>query len=213
MLKIKVKASSITNLTDARYFAAREVEWLGFPIGIGEGMIEPVKVKAIAEWVGGVKIAGEFSFATPEEIKALTQQIGLDAVQVGMFISQNEISQLKGLTVIKEVMAGIELSETELEDHLNAYTECCDFFLLNFSAAGHTWNDVKSGHPYTIDFIKDLCKKHRIILNLDCHDNEMDRMISEINPFAISINGGEEERVGVKSFDDLDEILDVLEIE
>ena len=100
MLKIKVKAGSITNLTDARYFAAREVEWLGFPIGSGEGLIEPAKVKAIAEWVDGVKIVGEFSFSTPAEIISLGQQIGLDAVQVGMFISQNDISELKGLTVI-----------------------------------------------------------------------------------------------------------------
>lgn len=213
MLKIKVKAGSITNLTDARYFAAREVEWLGFPIGTGESMIEPIKVKAIAEWVDGVKIVGEFPFATPEEIRVLSQQIGLDAVQVGMFISQKEISELKELTVIKEVMAGIELSETELEDHLGAYENYCDFFLLNFSAAGHTWSDVESGHPYTIDFVKNLCLKHRIILNLDCQNEEVARMISEITPFALAVNGGEEERVGLKSFDELDEILDVLEIE
>ncbi|MEZ4933550.1 MAG: hypothetical protein R2788_15690 [Saprospiraceae bacterium] len=213
MLKIKVKAGSITNLTDARYFAAREVEWLGFPIGVGDGLIEPVKVKAIAEWVDGVKIVGEFGFATPEEIRDLSQQIGLDAVQVGMFISQNEIKELKGLTVIKEVVASVELSEIELEDHLDAYADYCDFFLLNFSAAGHNWNDVEAGHPFTIDFIKDLCERHRIILNLDCQNNEVARMISEINPFAIGISGGEEEQVGVKSFDDLDEILDVLEMD
>ena len=213
MLKIKVKAGSITNLTDARYFAAREVEWLGFPVGMGEGMIEPAKIKAIAEWVDGVKIIGEFGLVASEEIKSLSQQIGLDAVQVGMFISQKEISKLKGLTVIKEVIVGIELSETELEDHLDAYTNHCDLFLLNFSAAGHSWSDVESGHPYTIDFIKNLCKKHQIILNLDSQENEVASMISEIKPYAIAINGGEEERVGVKSFDDLDEILDVLEIE
>ena len=94
MLKIKVKAGFITNLTDARYFAAREVEWLGFPIGNGDGMIAPMQVKAIAEWVDGVKIVGEFSFATPEEILALSEQVGLDAVPVGMFISQKEISEL-----------------------------------------------------------------------------------------------------------------------
>ena len=213
MLKIKVKAGSITNLTDARYFAAREVEWLGFPIGKGEGLIEPLQVKAIAEWVDGVKIVGEFGFSQRDEILTVCQQIGIDTVQVGMFFSNKEISELKGLRIIKEVVVDSSLTETQLEDHLDAYANLCDFFLLNFSATGYTWADMAIGHPFTIDFIKGICKKHRIILNLDCHESEVDKMISEIEPFAIGINGGEEERVGVKSFDDLDEILDVLEIE
>jgi phosphoribosylanthranilate isomerase len=132
-------------------------------------------------------------------------------VQVGMFISQKDISELKGLTVIKEVVAGIELSATELEDHLDAYSEHCDFFLLNFSAEGHSWNDVESGHPYSPDFLKTLCKKYRIILNLDCQPDEVSSMVSEVNPYALGVHGGEEERVGVKSFDDLDAILDELE--
>ena len=213
MLKIKVKAGSITNLTDARYFAAREVEWLSFPIGSGEGLIEAIKVRAIAEWVDGVKIVGEFNFAKPEEISSLSEQIGLHAVQVGMFISQEEIKQLKGLTIIKEVMASVHLSEKELEDHLDAYANEVDFFLLNFSAAGHNWQGIESGSPYPIDFLKNLCKKHLIILNLDCQKEEVHRMVNELEPFAIGINGGEEEKVGLKSFDDIDEILDELEIE
>ena len=77
MLKVKVKAGSITNLTDARYFAAREAEWLSFPLGEGAGMIEPIKVKAIAEWVDGVKIVGEFNFSSPEEIVSLSEGLSL----------------------------------------------------------------------------------------------------------------------------------------
>jgi len=50
MLKIKVKASQITNLTDARYFAAWEVEWLGFNFDEGSAhYIPPVEMKAIKE--------------------------------------------------------------------------------------------------------------------------------------------------------------------
>ena len=213
MLKIKVKAGFITNLTDARYFAAREVEWLGFPIGNGDGMIAPMQVKAIAEWVDGVKIVGEFSFATPEEILALSEQVGLDAVQVGMFISQKEISELKGLSVIKEVVVGTELSESELEDHLEAYVNYCDLFLLNFSAAGHTWENITNCHPYGVNFLRNICKKYRLILALDCQQENVSSMIRELQPFALGVSGGEEERVGVKSFDELDVLLDVLEIE
>ena len=185
----------------------------GFPLEQGDGMIEPIKVKAIAEWVDGVQIVGEFGFATFEEIKQVSQAINLDAVQVGMFISLDDISELENLTVIKEVIAGTELPATEMKDHLDAYADHCDFFLLNFSSAGHTWNEVANGHPYPIDFLKNLCQQHRIILHLDCPVEDVPRMIAEIKPYAMSLSGGEEEQVGVKSFDDLDEILDILEVE
>lgn len=213
MLKIKVKAGSITNLTDARYFAAREVEWLGFPVGMGEGMIPPLETKAIAEWVDGVKIVGEFGFATPEEILVLNEQVGFDAVQVGMFVSQKEISELNGLAVIKEVVVDSNFSAIELEDHMNAYSYYCDLFLLNFSSAGHTWDDLKNEYPYKNEFLRGLCEKYQIILHLDCPAIDVAEMIAEINPHGIQLNGGEEERVGVKSFDELDEIIDALEID
>ena len=48
MLKTKVKASSITNLTDARYFAAWGVNWLGFDLRQGsDTYVQPQLVHAI----------------------------------------------------------------------------------------------------------------------------------------------------------------------
>ena len=70
MLKTKIKANSITNLTDARYFAAWEVEWLGFNLNPGES-IALQQVPAIKDWVDGVKIVGELSQPSPEEAKLL----------------------------------------------------------------------------------------------------------------------------------------------
>ena len=50
---------SITNLTDARYFSAWEVEWLGFNLSQGEeNAISPLQVAAMREWVEGPKIVG-----------------------------------------------------------------------------------------------------------------------------------------------------------
>lgn len=213
MLKIKVKAGSITNLTDARYFAAREVEWLGFPIGMGEGLIEPLQVKAIAEWVDGVKIVGEFGISKPDEILALCSQIGLDTVQVGMFFLPSDLPELQNLTVIKELVAGFDFSESAIETHLAECADHCDYFLLNLSAEGHTWQQVENGVPFSADFLKSLCKKYNIILQIDCLPDEVAKVLAEIRPYALSLSGGEEEKVGVKSFDELDGILDNLEIE
>ena len=54
MLKAKIKISQITNLTDARYFAAWGVDFLGFDINPeSEHFSSPSIVAEISEWVEG----------------------------------------------------------------------------------------------------------------------------------------------------------------
>ena len=101
---MKIKASSINNLTDARYFAAWNVEWLGFSLQAGSSnYTRPQDVKEIKEWLVGPKIVGEFGIGqSAEEIKTSVELLNLDAVQLNMF-TENEIAKnLEGLTVIKE---------------------------------------------------------------------------------------------------------------
>jgi len=52
MLKIKVIADNILNLTDARYFAALGVDYLAFNLD----NINPQSIREIKEWVEGVKV-------------------------------------------------------------------------------------------------------------------------------------------------------------
>ncbi len=82
MLRTKVKASSVTNLTDARYFAAWEVYWLGFDLDPhSERHVSPTAFEAIREWVDGVEVTGEFNLQSPEEIREAVEVLRLDAVQ------------------------------------------------------------------------------------------------------------------------------------
>ena len=89
MLKIKVKASSVTNLTDARYFAAWGVDWIGFDFEEGSDRHLPVvNMRAIREWLDGVRFVGEFGAAhAPEAIAQAARDLQLDAVQLDMFAS------------------------------------------------------------------------------------------------------------------------------
>lgn len=212
MLKIKVKASSITNLTDARYFAAREVEWLGFPLGNGGDGLSPLFVKAMADWVDGVKIVGEFDLSTASEIKELSGQVEIDTVQVGMFTPLVDVRQLDGLSVIKEVVVEASTSADELSEHLSAFGPHVEFFLLNFSKTGLSWNDLKNGSPFPISFLQNICETYSILLEVDAPVNAINEILETVRPTGLSFAGGEEEKVGVKSFDDLDEMLDELEV-
>lgn len=212
MLKTKIKASAVNNLTDARYFAAREVEWLGFRLsGDPETAISLMAAKAIAEWVDGVKLVGEFDFATAEEIAGADEQLHFDAVQVGMYTPAATLEKLPNLTFIKEVVVEKNSSEAEIEAHLAAYTHCCTYFLLDFTKAGVNWEELKTGNPLSLNFIKRLFSKNKILLALDFQPNEAQSVIETLQPEGLSLTGGTEEKVGFKSFDELDEIFDSLE--
>jgi phosphoribosylanthranilate isomerase len=212
MLKVKVKANSITNLTDARYFAAREAEWIGFQLEPGsENFIKPDAVKAIKEWVDGVKIVGEFGLTDAARIKDSIHLIGLDAVQVGMFTPKDELAGEREVPIIKEVIVEPDTAESEILEHLLDYSPFCDIFLLRFQNPVACWPDLKRGIPFTPAFLHSLCEHNKVLLDLDVSAGILDEILESTKPMGLALAGGVEEKAGFKSFDELDEIFDILE--
>ncbi|NJN34709.1 MAG: hypothetical protein HC817_11125 [Saprospiraceae bacterium] len=100
---LKIKANAITNLTDARYFAAKEVEWLSFNfIENAPDYIEPMRARAIFEWVEGPKILGEFATLTDDELTFYTEGWHLHAVEVGARAQREQLSTKPKVELIKE---------------------------------------------------------------------------------------------------------------
>ena len=88
MLKTVVKASSIANLTDARYFAAWHVEWLGFDLSpSGLERLSLPQVKEIKDWIEGPKIVGELGVWEPAQSQEIINFLSLEYIQVGMYAS------------------------------------------------------------------------------------------------------------------------------
>ncbi|MFQ5445478.1 MAG: hypothetical protein ACE5FF_00980 [Saprospiraceae bacterium] len=212
MLKFKVKANAITNLTDARYFAAREAEWLGFQLEPGaDHFIEPATVKAIKEWVDGVKIVGEFGLTSAAEIVENTRLIGLDAVQAGMFTPKEELANVRDIPIIKEVIIEPDTTESGLLEHLLDYSPFCEMFLLSFQQPVVSWSDLQGGRPFSLAFLHSLCTHNRVLLNMNLSAPTLAEMLEKTQPLGLTLAGGEEEKVGYKSFEELDEIFDFLE--
>lgn len=213
MLKTKVKASSITNLTDARYFAAWEVEWLGFNLEPGtETTVMPQFVNAVKDWVDGVKIVGEFGMQSGSEIQTAIEMMDLDAVQIGMFTGLNEIINLKGFPIIKEIVIDGNISENALSEILKSFSPFCESFVLNFDKNNISWETIADSKTLSINYLKTITQDFPIILSLDLNANNVDQVLETLNPKGIDLKGGEEEKVGVKSFDQLDEIFEAIEI-
>lgn len=214
MLKIKIKASDITNLTDARYFAAKEVEWLCFNFNEQEeSYIDPMKARAMFEWVQGPQILGVFgSHITSEEINFYTEGWGLQAVQVDSEASINTIKSIRNVPIIKDIAIQDLKDGSNIRQHLELFKPYVEAFQFSFDKSHISWEQLKgTSEAFNLQVLKDLAQKFNIILSIDMDINILDEIL-DINFYGLNIKGGEEERVGVKSFDELDEILDALEV-
>jgi phosphoribosylanthranilate isomerase len=210
MLNLSVKASQITNLTDARYFAAREVEWIGFNLDTGsENSVPPQQISAIKEWVEGPKIVGEFGLQSTDEIKAIAEYLELDAIQLGLFADTEAIHKALDIPILKEIIVENE-NLAGVQALIESLSSIVEVFIIDLVKNNITWSDLSSN---TKDLLKTLCGKYKILFNINLSMKDFPFFIEQINPYGLVLLGDEEEKVGYKSFDELDEILDFLEIE
>jgi phosphoribosylanthranilate isomerase len=59
--------------------------------------------------------------------------------------------------------------------------------------------------------LQDCCSRYPVLLNINLSPAELPDFIALVQPLGLNLRGGDEERVGVKSFDELDAIFEGLE--
>jgi len=150
MLKYPVIATHISNLTDARYFAARGIDFLLYDLD----QINIDQIEEIQNWISGPKALLLFSKRTLSLIDE---------------------------AIIKLNPTAIAMKEGPKDElrHIEGHTELFDW------SKDEVHLDGRSFHSF------------------DQHNGSED--------MGIILMGGTEEMVGVKSYDELDEILDQLE--
>lgn len=211
MKTIKIKAGGITNLTDARYFAARGVEWLGFNLVSGsDHYIEPMQMKAIKEWVDGVQIMGEFDMLDALSLEKACSELELDAIQVGHFTVLEAIKPLigKNISIFKEwVIESPELLK-ELAMQMPLFQPYVAGFVLDFQKNNILWMGLDGTQK---ERLAQLCESFPCLIAIEANQNNLREIISYLQPMGFQLIGGSEEKVGLKSFDELDELFEVLE--
>ena len=212
MLKTKIKASQIQHLTDARYFSAWYAESLGFNLEPQTlTAVTPQQLQEIRVWLAGVDIVGECGFSqSGTEILALAEQLELDAVQLPHFYDKTEALKIaqSDCPIIKYLQFTTDWATT-LQDAAN-YADIASIFVLDLSnsnlakMAAWTAEDKAQLDAFT--------KAYTTYLAFDVLPEDIDELLALLpNMEGIQLKGGEEERVGVKSFDELDALFDVLQ--
>lgn len=212
MLKIPIKGSQIANLTDARYFAAWQVDWLGYCLDeAAPSFLRPAEFSAIREWVEGPKVVGEFGLQEVDTILDLATLLQLPAVQVGPFLQGEALAPLEGLEVFKEIVVDAKDTAASLRVQLADSAPYVNHFVVDFSKNGWTWKALQESPDWGVEALAALSEAFPLWLDLSIPPTEIEALVSQLKLQGLSLKGGEEEKVGVKSFDELDEIMEALE--
>jgi phosphoribosylanthranilate isomerase len=192
-------ARSISNLTDARYFAAREVSHLIFELSPElPAYLDPSHMQAMREWVEGPLIAGEFADGTPAEVvREAAKFYPLNAVVVGPDI---DFSTLEAL----DFWVRLPADATHVADFLSKNAARSYTFLLEPLAHTTDW-------PALATWLRPYAQQHRILLQYDAEAAHINVVLSHDFAYAIVLRGGDEEQVGIKSFDEIEAIFEAVE--
>ncbi len=197
---LKIKLGCITNLSDARYAAAVGIDYIGFNFSPNTvGYIAPIKAKEIIDWTTGSLVVAEFGEQSAVEIMEIAELLHVDIVEIENAILPDELLQIE-----KPIIKKIDVSrynENQLETELKSYNQVADAFLLYAS---------QTLGAKQLTLISQLCHTYQIIWGFDLHPDNVQHVIDTIKPYGIQLIGGEEERPGVKDFDSLADILELI---
>ena len=211
--KTRIKAGSVSNLTDARYFAALEVDWIGFNFERGHAdFIDPVQAKAMIEWLEGPRFVGEFGSHTAEEVAMAIQNLDLDEIQLSP-ITDAAIGNGQPVPVLREIVVDRDTTELDLSEYVARAGSNVEAFVLDFSRNGIAWSALRDDTlRIPMHFLQTFCNRQRVIVDLPILPQEVDEMLELLMPYGLQVKGGAEEKVGYKSYEELDDLFEVLQV-
>lgn len=189
MLKTKVKAGNITNLSDARYCAGMGVDWLGFPIDA----IDPKKFEEITSWVAGPQFVLELGAG---EIPECVTQYPVSIVQIAL----KQLKESKSLTnqsfIITLPLADWNENKLELINNKDRILG----LLITISFKQTT--DQAS--------LKEIAEHFEVLINLDACPYALNEIL-DFTIAGVNVSGNQELKPGLKDYKDLAVVLEQLE--
>ena len=192
-LKTKVIAN-INSLTEARYFAAMGADWLSFYLDpVFPASFELEEAKKIIEWVSGPKIMGAFNGMPIPEIQEIARELNLDGLAMGPTYEPHEITD----------------SDKDLFWHLmREDPRAVETGLMDF---GDTqWEHIPEN---TLSLLKEIASNTKLYLQINVKPEQVLSMIETIGLEGIILGGDDEEKVGMQSFEEADQFMDLLQLE
>ncbi len=203
-LRTSVIVNGVNNLSDARFCAGMGVDVIGFNLRLDSPeRIAPETLKEIAGWVSGVQLAGEFTRAKPDVINELAEEFNLDLIQLDTPYLIDEIEEISR-PVIQKVYINKDTVESELIEMMELYSPVVQAFLI-YSTDFTTIDDTNTR------LLKSVAKKFPIIIGFGLDKDNVNMILDKVKPTGIGLQGGQEIKPGLKDFDELQDIFEMIE--
>lgn len=200
-----VKVSGVNNLSDARYCAGMGVDQIGFNVDPSDkDCITLDRFKEITEWITGVEFVGEIKEGDYTTIKEHLDNYDINYLQLE---SPDKIKELKllGFPLILKIDIEKTSSFDAVDEILNKHYNEVEYFIIG--------SENKNYDKAILNAIFDLSKKYPIVLGYGITENNVNEIIDTSDIKGISLRGGNEIRPGYKDFDDLANILELIEVD
>lgn len=205
--RTQVKICGITTLEDARFASGALADFLGFIFyKKSSRYVEPAKAGAIINWIEGPKKVGVFVNQPLDDVNGIATQTGIGMVQLHGTESP-EYCNLVDLPVIKAFHVSDDTSAEELNDIVNPFRECTEFFLFD-TKTENEWGGT--GKTFNWNIIKDISGDHPFFLAGGLHAGNVEQAIKQCNPTIVDLSSGLEESPGLKDFQKIEEFFDVM---
>ena len=209
-LKTFVKASTITNLSDARFFSAFPVQWMSFPCNpISKQYIPPQQIQELIGWLQGPNYCLEVAGLSPDAIASLLQEVEVQGIEVeGIEELAEELNA--DYTIFRRVYINKNTTKEELAQLLEAKPKT-DYFIFDFQLNEISFTRLVAEEiKITKADIELLAKQQAVLLAIDIEANQIEQFLTW-KVSGIDVQGGEEEKVGLRSFDDIQDIMEELD--
>ena len=191
---LKAKVSGVFNLTDARYFAAGNVPYIGFCIDEQHpAWCPPDKIREITSWLEGPTYV--LDILQPEtlvSLPAILAATGLTHVHLGEGLTLENPSP--GITIFK--------------DYLLENGDFGDMDTVHFPVIRSLLSIPDIEKKY-LPVLKDVCQTYPCFLDVTWSDADtLFDLLEATGAAGIILHGGEEVKTGLKSFEVMDEVLE-----
>lgn len=181
----RIKLSRITNLSDARYAAAAGFDFISFCFDEQqERFISPAQAKEMMGWITGPLVVAEFGTESAANINEICSLLGIEMVQLTAAHYEQIKAQLQPQCIITDGLPeqGADLIEIT------------------------SWPNPET--------LQQCCANYRVIVDIPAHYSihEVKELITTCHPYAISLTAGDEERVGLRDFSSVNDLLEALTV-
>lgn len=202
-----LKISSISNLTDARFFSAIGAHYLGFCFDVLHPQNIPIeKANEIIKWLHHPVLVGEFGqHQTKEEIEFIANKIGLNDIQIPFNHPQKmdfHFDKFLMITDANLIKDKVEFSDSDFIVLKIDETRIQNIFSEN--------KNVSSLPSPEITQLKQFISQHHVFIDTVFTKENILPVVETLQPYGIQITCQTEQKSGISNVDEYAEIVELV---